>query len=55
LLTRLRGSQITREQVEAVFGKAGMIKIRKKTKEPNVWVGNNGAEVRSLLPTFQFV
>lgn len=35
---------VTKAQVEATFGKAGMIKIRKKTKEPNVWVGPDGTE-----------
>lgn len=36
--------QVGKKDLEAVFSKVGVIKIRKKTSEPNVWIGPDGTE-----------
>lgn len=43
-ITGMKSGAVSRGDVERVFGRAGMIKIRKKTKEPNVWIGPDGTE-----------
>jgi hypothetical protein len=35
---------VTKKEVETVFSRMGVIKIRKKTEEPNVWIGEGGRE-----------
>jgi hypothetical protein len=42
-ITNIRGD-ITKKDLETVCGRVGVIKIRKKTNEPNVWIGDDGRE-----------
>ena len=36
--------QLSKKDLETVFSRVGVIKIRKKTSEPNVWIGPDGTE-----------